>query len=392
MVRNSFVITNQSGKLAIMKKTLLLLITFALLLSGCTNSKTESSQTITNISPLSDLLSADRAAQLSSLALHCIHREYPNKTGHVMNDETEIWSPEEMHPAFYGCFDWHSSVHGHWMLIRLLKLFPDMPNASKIREAISLNLTTKNILSELAYFQQEGRNSFERTYGWAWLLKLAEELAIWDDSEGKEWSNNLKPLTDEIVGRLMDFLPRQSYAIRTGVHPNTAFALGFGLDFAQAMDGQDAFKALLTERSLFYFASDADAPVDWEPGGEDFFSPSLMEADLMSRILDEDVYIDWLADFFPDLLDRTDAHILVPAEVADRTDPKIVHLDGLNLTRAWCMQGIANHLPDGNPYKALFINSASEHASEALKNITSGNYEGEHWLASFAVYLLSFEE
>ncbi len=379
-------------------------------------------------------LHAERAAELSILALHCIHREYPNKTGHVMNDESELWTPQEMHPAFYGCFDWHSSVHGHWMLIRLLKLFPDLGNAQQIREALDQNLSRENILGEVAYFQQEGRKSFERTYGWAWLLKLAEELKTWDDPQGQQWSVNLQPLSDELITRLIDFLPKQDYPIRTGVHPNTAFGITFALDYAQTAkrlhttaqsnltvrsdqpeisehpdqldqpeqhnqpdqleqidqpEQLDHFEKVLLERAKYYYAGDQDAPLEWEPGGEDFFSPSLLEASLMTRVLDQDEFAIWLEGFFPDLLRNQVVSILQAVEVSDRSDPKIVHLDGLNLSRAWCMLDIVNHLPDENPYKEIFAHAAASHATEALKNIVTGNYEGEHWLASFAVYLLS---
>lgn len=333
-------------------------------------------------------LNSERASQLASLALGCIQREYPNKTGHVMNDESELWTPAEMHPAFYGCFDWHSSVHGHWMLVRLLRNFPDMELATEIRLALETNLTRENIAAEVDYFRQPNRKSFERTYGWAWLLKLAEELESWDDQDAKRWSEHLKPLAEEMVALYTDFLPRQSYAIRTGVHPNTAFGIAFALDYALAT-GNDSFAALLRERALYYFEQDRDAPVNWEPGGEDFFSPVLMEADLMTRILDSKEFGSWLEGFIPGLQTNETLPLLTPAEVSDRTDPKIVHLDGLNLSRAWCMERISRHLPEQHPYKKIFSKAAERHAHEALQHITSGNYEGEHWLASFAVYLLS---
>ena len=333
-------------------------------------------------------LSPETAAGLSHLALECIHKEYPNKPGHVMNDPTEVKSPKALHPAFYGCFDWHSAVHGHWMLVRLLRKFPDLPNAKNIRDALDYNLSAKNVMDEVAYLNQANRKSFERTYGWAWLLKLSEELLGWDDPDGKRWTGNLEPLTRAIVARYLDFLPRQTYPIRTGVHPNTAFGIAFALDYARAA-GNGELEELLIERSKAYYRNDESYPAGWEPGGEDFFSPCLMEADLMRRVLDEGQFADWFHRFLPGLEDGNPESLLEPATVADRSDPKIVHLDGLNLSRAWCMAGIAAALPEGNPVKRILGESAARHAEDALKHVTSGNYEGEHWLASFAVYLLS---
>ncbi|MCX6143123.1 MAG: DUF2891 domain-containing protein [Ignavibacteriales bacterium] len=220
------------------------------------------------------------ASNFARIALRCVSREYPNKPDHVFNDENDLLSPKAMHPSFYGCFDWHSSVHGHWMLVKILQLFPDLPESGQIRAALGANLTADNIRREVQYLDQPGRKSFERTYGWAWLLKLAEELQGWDDNQGWEWSRNLDPLVQAIMGRYMDFLPKQTYPIRTGVHPNTAFGISFALDYARAAKNQK-LEQVLVERSTTYYAADKDAPLSWEPGGEDFFSPSLIEADLM---------------------------------------------------------------------------------------------------------------
>jgi hypothetical protein len=333
-------------------------------------------------------LTNESAAALSELALGCIHREYPNKPSHVVTSDEDVKNPGTLHPAFYGCFDWHSAVHGHWMLVRILKTFPDLATGDIIRSALDRNLTEENIAAEAAYFMDPIRKSFERTYGWAWLLKLGEELLTWDDPDGKRWYANLEPLVDALSARYIDFLPRQTYPIRTGVHPNTAFGIAFALDFARAADKRELENVLL-ERSRFYYADDQDYPAGWEPGGEDFFSPALMEADLMRRVLTRDEFAGWFQRFLPTIPDA----LLNPAVVADRTDPKIVHLDGLNLSRAWCMSGIAGALPDTDPARDILYDAARRHASEALANITSGNYEGEHWLASFAVYTLSaFEQ
>src|SRR5262252_3412645 len=229
-------------------------------------------------------LTQTQASHFAALAMKCIQKEYPNKLDHVNNDAADVRSPRAMHPAFYGCFDWHSTVHGHWMLVHLLKLFPSLPEAREIRSALDANLSEKNIAGEVAYLKEANRASFERTYGWAWLLKLAEELHGWNDDDGRRWSQVLQPLADAFVEKYLAFLPKQTYPIRTGVHPNTAFGIAFALDYAHSM-GNEKLAALLDERSRSYFANDANYPVAWEPGGEDFFSPALMEADLMRRVM-----------------------------------------------------------------------------------------------------------
>lgn len=326
------------------------------------------------------------ASAWAKLPLRCIEQEFPNKMDHVMNDSGEVRSPKALHPAFYGCFDWHSSVHGHWMLVRLLRMFPELPEASRIRDVLGRSLTAENIRAELGYLDKPNRKSFERTYGWAWLLKLAEELQEWKDPDAQLWAQNLKPLAQAIVKRYQDFLPRQAYPIRTGVHPNTAFGLAFALDYAVAT-GDKEFERMLIERARFYFGNDRDYPASWEPGGEDFFSPALVEADLMRRALPAEEFRDWFKGFLPDL--RSQSSLLKPALVTDRTDPKLVHLDGLNLSRVWCMLGIAGALPKESPERKLLWDAAQAHLRETLPQIDSGHYEGEHWLASFAVFAVS---
>jgi hypothetical protein len=305
-----------------------------------------------------------------------------------MNDESEVLSPSSLHPAFYGCFDWHSAVHGHWTLVRLLKTFPDIPNGADIRAALDNNLTAENIQGEVAYFRQANRKSFERTYGWAWLLKLAEELHGWDDPDGIRWAQNLEPLAVELTARYIDFLPRQTYPIRRGVHANTAFGIAFALDYARTT-GNAELTDLLAERSLAYFGDDADYPASWEPGGDDFFSPAMMEADLMRRVLTLEEFREWFGRFLPDVVRGGLENLMTPAVVADRSDPKIGHLDGLNLSRAWCMAGVASALPAGSRSRRTLEDAARLNAADALAHIASGHYEGEHWLASFAVYTLS---
>ena len=305
-----------------------------------------------------------------------------------MNDAGEVLTPRALHPAFHGCFDWHSCVHGHWMLVRLLRVFPTLEDGQTIRQTLNRTLTRENVLAEVAYLDKPNRKSFERTYGWAWLLKLQQELRGWQDPDARRWASALRPLSEELVKRYQDFLPRQDYPIRTGVHPNTAFGLAFAFDYAQA-EGLGDFESLLAERARAYFGADVNYPADWEPGGEDFFSPALMEADLMRRVLSRESFSLWLEKFLPGLSSGNYLSLLRPAKVGDRTDPKIVHLDGLNLSRAWCMFGIARALKPTDGRVSILRQAARAHISAALAQVGSGHYEGEHWLATFAVYALA---
>jgi hypothetical protein len=352
-------------------------------------------------------------ARFAGMALKCIRQEYPNKLDHVLSDASQVKSPRELHPAFYGCFDWHSSVHGHWLLVRLLRARSNerepegaegnaaLPEAD-IRDALEANLTAKNLRAEDEYFRDPGRASYERPYGWAWLLKLQAELYLWDDPDALRWFDALRPLAETIVGKYLAFFPKQKYPIRVGTHFNTAFGLSFAWDYAEALAGGgrksldaraleslDRLKVLVSERALTYFAEDRDAPAAWEPNGDDFLSPSLIEADLMRRVFSAEEFARWFAGFLPGLEDGRPANLLVPAQVTDRSDPKIVHLDGVNLSRAWCMRSIANALPVDSPRRSILERAAAVHAEATLPHITSGDYAGEHWLATFAVYLLS---
>ena len=339
-------------------------------------------------SPDEPSLTKAEASHFAQLALKCVTKEYPNKPDHTINDDKDVKSPRTLHPAFYGCFDWHSSVHGHWMLVRLLRLFPELPEATKIRAALNANLAAENIAVEVAYLAQPNRQSFERTYGWAWLLKLAEALHGWSDADGRRWASNLAPLATALSEAYLRFLPKQTYPIRTGVHPNTAFGLAFALDYSLAT-GNQKLQNLIEERSRTYFGNDANYPASWEPGGEDFFSAALMEADLMRRVLKPAEFADWFHRFLPDVAKGEPQSILRPAVVSDRTDPKLVHLDGLNLSRAWCMRSIAGALPQSDAARKILAEAARAHAQDGLVHVASGNYEGEHWLASFAVFMLS---
>lgn len=328
------------------------------------------------------------SSDFARLVLRCIRREYPNKLDHYLCDASQVKSPRSLHPAFYGCFDWHSSVHGHWLLAHLLRLYPDLPEIGEIRDALNENLNAENVLAEAAYFKQEGRASFERTYGWSWLLKLADELGATNDVEMKRWSRNLAPLVNTVVDKYLAFLPKQTYPIRTGVHPNTAFGLSFALDYARTVHNQE-LSSLIEERSRTYFLSDANYPAGLEPSGEDFLSPALVEADLMRRVLHPAEFREWFHEFLPHIEHSQPGNLLTPVTVSDRTDGKLVHLDGLNLSRAWCMQSIAAALSADDHAALVLTNSALLHAQAGLAQVASGNYEGEHWLATFAVYMLS---
>ena len=333
-------------------------------------------------------LTPERASSFARMALAGIQREYPNKLDHVINGAEDLRSPRELHPAFYGCFDWHSAVHSHWMLVRLLRLLPDLPEAPEIRTALNENLSEENLLVEAKYLAQPNRRSFERTYGWTWLLKLADELHTWEDPDGRRWSRYIEPLAGVFVERYLEFLPKQTYPIRTGTHPNTAFGLVFALDYARTT-GHSGLESLIARRSLDYFSGDTDCPASMEPSGADFLSPCLIEADLMRRVLPSEQFSTWLRRFLPRLAAREPSNLFTPATVTDRTDPQIVHLDGLNLSRAWCMRNIATVLAPDDPIYRVLAQSADDHAGASLPNIASGDYMGEHWLASFAVLMLS---
>jgi hypothetical protein len=332
------------------------------------------------------VLTVKGASHLASLPLKCIGQEFPNKTNHTSSSDSDhVLLPRQLHPAFFGCFDWHSSVHGHWMLIRLLKMFPGMPEAATIRNAINNTITEKNIRQEVKYFGLPLTSSWERTYGWAWVLKLDEELLTWNDSDAKKWHEALQPLTQKVIELWTKFLPKQTYPNRTGVHPNTAFGLVFALDYARVEKNVEFEKAIIESAKRIY-AKDKNIPASWEPDGSDFLSPSLEEADLMRRVLPAKEFIAWFNKFYSE---QSLKHLIILPVVSDRTDLQIVHLDGLYFSRSWCMNGIASVLPTSDPRKKMLMKSAVNHLSASLPNVVSGNYGGEHWLASFAVYALS---
>ncbi|MEP6993917.1 MAG: DUF2891 domain-containing protein [Acidobacteriota bacterium] len=329
------------------------------------------------------------AERFANLALNCVDREYPNKPEQVFEGASDVRSPREFHPAFFGCYDWHSSVHGHWLLTRLLTTHPELASAARIRALLEEHFSAAAIGAEARYLDQKSNRAFERPYGWAWTLRLATDLATADDAQERSWRARFQPLEDGVVARLVDYLPKLTHPVRTGVHPNTAFALALALDYARATGRKD-FERVLLARSHEYFGGDRACPLAYEPSGEDFFSPCLAEADLMRRVLPPREFARWLRSFLPQISGRN-ALRLTPAVVTDPTDPKLVHLDGLNLSRAWMLRGIARGLPPSDSRRAILRNASDAHAAAGLARVTSGNYGGEHWLASFAVYLLTEE-
>ena len=329
-------------------------------------------------------LTAESASNFVRITLRCVAKAYPSQPGYVLNSAADVQLPNVVHPAFYGCYDWHSSVHGHWMLARVLRLHPELPEAGRIRAVLGAHLAPGPIATELAYLEAPGRKAFERTYGWAWLLKLDAELRGWEDPQGRAWAAALRPLAVRLATDLSTFLDRLSYPIRSGVHPNTAYALSLALDYAEAA-GDDALAKKLRARSLAYFAKDENCPLGYEPSGEDFLSGCLEEAALMARVLPRGTYKAWLDAFLPVLAGGKN---LRPAEVSDRSDPRIVHLDGLNLSRAENLSRIAAALGPRDRRRADLLRLADAHLEASLPYVTGGSYEGGHWLATFAVRAL----
>ncbi len=331
---------------------------------------------------------AAAAARFADLALHCAHKEYPNKISHVLNSDADVAPPRKLAPAFYGCYDWHSSVHGHWLLARLARKFPEAPFAAPAREALQESLTAENLKQEAAYLRGEGRASFERPYGLAWLLQLIAELREWDNPAAREMLANLKPLEDVALERLRTWLPKLSHPVRIGEHAQTAFALGLMLDYAR-VSANEQFAKMLEEKARQFYLADKNAPLSYEPSGEDFLSPVLGEADVMRRVLAPAEFAKWLKEFLPQIPTKADASWLPVAVSPDPSDPKLAHLDGLNLSRAWMLEGILAGLPKDDARRAALSATAQAHRRAGLAAVTGEHYEGGHWLGSFAVYLAS---
>jgi len=336
--------------------------------------------------PPAPSLDAAAAARFASLALDCVGREYPNKIAHVLSSEEDVRPPHVLTPAFYGCYDWHSAVHGHWLLARLARTFPDAPFAPSARAALARSLTPANIAGEVAYVQGKGRTSFERPYGLAWLLQLAAELRDWNDGDARAWSAALAPLESEAARRFEEWLPKLTRPIRIGEHDQTAFSFGLVLDWAATSD-RGTTRDVVTSRARAFYLADRNCPMTYEPSGQDFLSPCLAEADLMRRLLPSAEYAAWLSAFLPTLTPRAGADWLTPAVVTDPSDPKLAHLDGLNLSRAWMLDGIASGLPASDPRLPAIRALADAHREAGLRSVTGAHYEGGHWLGTFAVYL-----
>lgn len=347
----------------------------------------EDSNAVTESPPLlpepRDGVVLDRFARL---ALACVHKEYPNKISHVLMSDADVAAPRDLYPAFHGCFDWHSSVHGHWLLVRILNTDPDTPYHDAIIAALSQSFTPENIAGELAYFQGEDRKSFERPYGQAWFLQLMSELREAEFPEAAQWVETLSPLEDLIQSNTSAWLEKLVYPIRIGTHNQTAFAFGLMLDWADTAVRPE-FREQITAKVLEFHESDVDCPIGYEPSGEDFLSPCLMEADLMRRVVGTEDFAAWLTGFLPQIPLDGSTDWLEPGMVRDPTDGKLVHLDGLNLSRAWALEGIASALPASDPRRPSLLATALRHKETGIAAVSDAHYAGGHWLASFATYL-----
>lgn len=326
--------------------------------------------------------------RFAGLALACVHEEYPNKIGHVMSGDQDLAPPRELTPVFYGCFDWHSSVHGHWLLTRLLRLYPDGVFASSAEAALNESFTAEKVAVEVSYVSHDMRGSFERPYGVAWLLQLTAELREWDDPRAKRWLAALEPLERVLVEAMQTWLGKLAYPIRIGEHAQTAFAFGLFLDWSRAA-ARDGFFSLVANRSRAFYAADIDCPLAYEPGGQDFLSPCLAEADLMRRVMGTEEFASWLSAFMPTIPVDGGNDWLALAVVTDPTDGKLAHLDGLNISRAWMLEGIASALPAKDKRIAALLAAANLHKNSGLSSVTGEHYEGGHWLGSFASYLVT---
>lgn len=328
-------------------------------------------------------LSAALAARFATIALGHLGREYPNKLDHVIDGPEDLASPRALHPIFYGSYDWHSCVHGYWLVTHVARRFPDLPEAAAVNALLDLQLTEANVAGELAYLKRPSSRGFERPYGWAWLLALAHEQALVEGEDGQRRARLLAPLASAFADRFLDWLPRATYPIRTGTHFNTAFAFALALGWADALE-HDALARALRDKAKAWYANDRDCPA-WEPGGDDFLSPALVEAECMRRVLPPDDFGRWLDAFLPRLDRGEPATLFTPATVSDRSDGKIAHLDGVNLSRAWCFRLLAEAVDEGR--RPLLREAAERHLAASLPHV-AGDYMGEHWLATYAALAL----
>jgi hypothetical protein len=330
-------------------------------------------------------LDAPLASKLARAALGHVAREYPNVMVHALSGPEDLGTPRVLHPVFFGSYDWHSCVHSHWLLARLLRLMPDLPEARAIRDQFDQAFTPAKMAGELAYLSRPTSGGFERPYGWAWLLMLAAELRHHETPHGRAWDENLRPLANAFRARFMAFLPKADYPVRAGVHSNTAFALALTLDYATSAGDVD-FASLIETKARAWYGADEGCQA-WEPSGDDFLSPALIEAELMRRVLGPAEFASWFARFLPDAARGAPASLFSPARVSDRADGKIAHLDGVNLSRAWCWRGLARAAGHDEALRGVASATAESHLAASLPHIT-GDYMGEHWLASFALLAL----
>ncbi|MGS2873068.1 DUF2891 domain-containing protein [Enterobacter huaxiensis] len=328
-------------------------------------------------------LTQHQADAFARMPLTYLRQEYPNHIMHLLNDDGDVLPPRELHPIFYGCFDWHSAVHGYWLLLRCVRLYPELSCRDEIVSLFNEHITHEKVAQELAYFNAPFRASFERPYGYGWLLALAQELKQSTLPQAESWYQTLQPLTLDIRSRLVDYLSKLTYPIRVGTHYNTAFALALGLDYAREVKDSALEQAILDASTRFYLA-DTRYPAHYEPGGDEYISGALTEALLMNKVADN--FPAWFDDFLPDV--GTVAALMNPAEVSDRTDPKIAHLDGLNLSRAWCMKHIAKALPENHAAQQALSQAVEKHLAASVEHVVGSHYSGGHWLASFALLAL----
>ena len=331
-------------------------------------------------------MTRDLAASFSNIALSHLTREYPGKMDHVLTGPLDIQSPRALHPMFYGSFDWHSCVHGFWLLAKNMRLFPDLPQNAKIRTLFHAQLTAENVAGELNYLQRPMQGNFERPYGWAWLLMLASELAQHTNAESKTWYNLLRPLSQTFAEKFKTYLPNLPFPIRAGTHPNTAFAAAFAIEYAQVC-GDAELLEVVRARMREFFGSDSDCRA-FEPSGNDFHSPILIEVECMRRALSQLDFLAWVDRFLPDLAKREPLVLFEPVAVSDRADPQIVHLDGLNFSRAWCWRMLAKSFSADDVRRKYALESAEAHIAHSLPHI-SADYMGEHWLATYAMLALA---
>jgi hypothetical protein len=327
------------------------------------------------------------AARFADIALANVVREYPGKPDHVLGADDDLAPPRRLHPAFFGSFDWHSCVHMHWLLVLVRRQHRELPQRAAIDALLDDHFNPENIAGECEYLRRPHAQTFERPYGWAWLLKLAHELALSEDDSARRWATQLAPLARAFVARYLAWLPNADYPIRYGMHSNSAFGVLFALDYARRA-GDAALASLCAGKSRAWYGSDRDAPAAWEPSGFDFLSPALIEAELMRRVLAPADFTHWLTLFLPAMGERRPGNLFTPATVCDRGDPHVVHLDGLNLSRAWCFKGIASALPERDPRSGIAREAALAHLDAGLVGLDSADYAGGHWLATFAALAL----